>query len=110
LNIYVGNLPRSTNEEEVRKLFTEVGEVAEINLITDRYTGELRGFGFITMPNAEEAKKAIETVNGKELGGRALVVNEAKPKTDRPRGGGGGGGGFNRGGGQRGGGDSRKRW
>jgi len=107
LNIYVGNLPRSTNEEEVRGLFTEHGTVADVKLIKDRYTDELRGFGFVEMPEKTEALKAITEVNGKELGGRSLVVNEAKPRENR-------GGGFRRnGGGSRGGGGGggqRNRW
>jgi len=93
LNIYVGNLPRSTTEVAVRDLFEECGQVDEVKLITDRYTGELRGFGFITMPNKDEALKAIQEINGKELEGRTLVVNEAKPRGERSGGGGHRGGG-----------------
>ena len=95
LNIYVGNLPRNTNEDEVSAMFSEHGKVAETKLIKDQYTNELRGFGFIEMPEKEEALQAIQNVNGKELNGRVLVVNEAKPRENR-------GGGFRRkGGGQR---------
>lgn len=91
MNIYVGNLPRTTTEGEVRKLFEAHGEVEEIKLIKDHHTGELRGFGFIQMPSKEEAEAAIEKVNGTELDGRTLVVNQARPRRDRgPRGGGGG--------------------
>ncbi|MBD3384650.1 RNA-binding protein [candidate division KSB1 bacterium] len=99
MNIYIGNLPKSTDEETVRKLFEEHGEVSEIKLIKDQYTNELRGFGFVTMPSQEEAKKAIEEINETELGGRQVIVNEARPKKDRSqgrRGGGGGRGGSNR--------------
>ncbi|MGC9363180.1 MAG: RNA recognition motif domain-containing protein [Fidelibacterota bacterium] len=103
MNIYVGNLPRSTSEDEVRNLFTEYGNVAEVNLIKDRYTDELRGFGFIEMPEKSEALKAIQEVNGKELDGRVLVVNEAKPRENR------GSGPHRSGGGNRGGGN-RNRW
>lgn len=110
MNIYVGNLPRSTSEEEVRGMFAEHGTVTDVKLIKDQYTSELRGFGFIEMPEKTEALKAIAEVNGKELSGRSLVVNEAKPRENRGggfrRNGGGGssGGGSNRGGGQ------TKRW
>jgi len=105
----VGNLPRSTTEEEVRGLFTEYGTVTDVKLIKDQYTSELRGFGFIEMPEKTEALKAIQEVNGKELSGRSLVVNEAKPRENRGggfrrNGGGGSGGGSSRGGGQ------TKRW
>ena len=103
MNIYVGNLPRSTNEDEVRALFADYGTVADVKLIKDRYTNELRGFGFIEMPEKEEALKAIQEVNGKELSGRSLVVNEAKPRENR-----GGGGRRNDGGGR--GGGQRNRW
>ncbi|HCL00332.1 MAG TPA: RNA-binding protein [Candidatus Marinimicrobia bacterium] len=100
MNIYVGNLPRSTNEDEVRGLFAGYGTVADVKLIKDQYTSELRGFGFIEMPEKTEAMKAIQEVNGKELGGRSLVVNEAKPRENRS-------GGFHKSGG---GGGQRNRW
>jgi RNA recognition motif-containing protein len=99
LNIYIGNLPKSTDEETVRKLFEEHGEVTEIKLIKDQYTNELRGFGFVTMPSQEEAKKAIQKINETELEGRQVIVNEARPKKERSqgrRGGGGGRGGSHR--------------
>lgn len=96
MNIYVGNLPKTTNEETVRKLFEEYGEVTEIKLLKDQYSGELRGFGFVTMPSKADAEKAIQEVNDTELEGRTLIVNEASPRKDRSgsrkRGGGGGGG------------------
>jgi RNA recognition motif-containing protein len=95
-NLYVGNLPHSTTEAELRNVFQPYGEVEKVSIVTDRETGRARGFGFVEMTNAEEAEKAIAALNGSELGGRALTINEAKPKTDRPRGGGGqrfGGGG-----------------
>ena len=96
MNIYVGNLPKATNEEAVKELFAEYGEVTEVKLIKDQYTGELRGFGFITMPSKADAQKAMQEINGKELEGRTLVVNEARPRGDRSGGGRqrGGGGGF----------------
>ena len=94
MNIYVGNLPKTTTEEAVRKVFEEYGEVAEVKLIKDQYTGELRGFGFIEMPAKADAQKAIQEVDGTELEGHTLIVNEARPRRnssgDRSRGGGGG--------------------
>jgi cold-inducible RNA-binding protein len=102
-NLYVGNLPHSTTEAELRNLFQAHGEVEKVSMVTDRETGRSRGFAFVEMTNAGEAEKAIAALNGTELGGRALKINEAKPKTDAPRGGGqrfgGGGGGGRQGGG-----------
>ena len=98
-NLYVGNLPHSTTETELRDLFGAHGAVEKITLVTDRDTGRSRGFGFVEMSNASEADKAIATLNGTDLGGRTLTINEAKPKAERPRGGGhrfGGGGGGGR--------------
>ena len=99
-NLYVGNLPHSTTETELRNLFEAHGAVEKITLVTDRETGRSRGFGFVEMANASEADKAIATLNGTDLGGRTLTINEAKPKTERPRGGGGGGRRFGGGGGR----------
>jgi cold-inducible RNA-binding protein len=99
-NLYVGNLPHSTTEAELRTVFQAHGDVEKVNIVTDRETGRSRGFAFVEMTNAGEAEKAIAALNGTELGGRALKINEAKPKTDRPRTGGGqrfGGGGGGRG-------------
>jgi RNA recognition motif-containing protein len=98
-NLYVGNLSHSTTEAELRSVFQAHGEVEKVSIVTDRETGRARGFGFVEMTNAGEAEKAIAALNGTELGGRALTINEAKPKTDRPRGGGGGAGGQRFGGG-----------
>ena len=98
-NLYVGNLPHSTSEAELRNLFETHGAVDKVTLVTDRDTGRSRGFGFVEMANASEADKAMAALNGTALGGRPLTINEAKPKTDRPRGGGrgfGGGGGRGR--------------
>jgi cold-inducible RNA-binding protein len=95
-NVYVGNLPHSTSESELRNLFQPHGDIDRVSMVTDRDTGRSRGFAFVEMTNSEEAEKAIAALNGSDLGGRTLIVNEAKPKTDRPRGGGGqrfGGGG-----------------
>jgi RNA recognition motif-containing protein len=94
-NLYVGNLPHSATEADLRKIFEEHGAVEKITLVTDRDTGRSRGFGFVEMTNASEADKAIAALNGADLAGRSLTINEAKPKSERPRGGGhrfGGGG------------------
>ncbi|MHC4575424.1 MAG: RNA recognition motif domain-containing protein [Planctomycetota bacterium] len=101
MNIYVGNLPRETTEDELRQSFEEFGQVTEVRLIMDKFSGESRGFGFVEMPSKHEAEKAIDEMNGKELMGRVLNVNEARPKADRGGGGrrGGFGGGRGRGGG-----------
>lgn len=98
-NLYVGNLPHSTTESELRTLFQAHGDIEKVSIVTDRETGRARGFAFVEMTNAGEADKAIAALNGTELGGRTLTINEAKPKADRPRGGGGGGGGRRFGGG-----------
>ena len=106
--LYVGNLSFDITEGELRQTFAAFGNVASCNLIMDRMTDRPRGFAFVEMSSADEATKAINELNGKELGGRALVVNEAKPREDRPRGGGGGFGGGN--GGGYGGGGRRNRY
>lgn len=93
MNIYVGNLPFKTTEADLRQAFEAFGSVAAVNVIMDRETGRSRGFGFVEMPNAEEGKKAIESINGMSFGGRNLTVNEARPRE--------GGAGAPRGGGQR---------
>jgi len=82
MNIYVGNLSFSTREEEISALFTNIGEVDSTRIITDRDTGRSKGFGFVEMSNSEQAKDAIDKLNGTELDGRNLTVNEAKPKTN----------------------------
>lgn len=82
MKIYVGNLSYSTTEDSLRSAFAEFGAVEEVAVITDRDTGRPRGFGFVTMTNDEEAKAAIEALNEKELDGRALRVNEARPRRD----------------------------
>jgi len=87
-NVYVGNLPHSTSESELRNLFQPHGDIERVSMVTDRDTGRSRGFAFDEMTNSEEAEKAIATLNGSDLGGRTLIVDEAKPKIDRPRGGG----------------------
>ena len=91
MNIYVGNFPKSTSVDAVRKLFEEHGEVQEINLLKDQYSDELRGFGFINMPSKEAGLKAIQEINSSEFEGRNLIVNEARPKKSNRSGGSGGG-------------------
>ena len=93
MNIYVGNLSRDVAESDLKEAFQPFGEVQTASIIKDKFTGESRGFGFVEMPNKEEADKAIADMNGKDLKGRNLTVNEARPRTDRPRSGGGFGGG-----------------
>lgn len=121
MNIYVGNLPFSTNEDELRKTFGEFGEVTSAAVIKDQFTGQSRGFGFVEMPNKDEAEAAINGLNGKDFKGRPLKVNEARPREERrgPGGPGGGGGGGQRrgpggpgggGGDRRGGGGQRRDW
>ncbi len=89
--IYVGNLPFSAREEDIRQLFAQYGEVVSVVLPTDRETGRPRGFGFVEM-SGDDAPKAIDALNGKDFGGRMLNVNQAREREERPRGGGGGGG------------------
>ncbi len=95
MKLYVGNLSFSTTEEALQDEFSAHGQVEEVAVITDRDTGRPRGFAFVTMSNDEEARAAIESMNGRELDGRTITVNEAKPKTNAgggrggPRGGGG---------------------
>ncbi len=102
-NIFVGNLSFGATEDAVRSMFEEYGTVDRVNVVTDRDTGRARGFGFVEMSVAAEADAAIAALNGRELDGRALNVNEARPKEDRA----GGGGGYRGGGG---GGRQNKRW
>jgi cold-inducible RNA-binding protein len=100
--LYVGNLSFRTTSEDLREAFAQAGNVESASVIEDRETGRSRGFGFVEMATPEEAAAAIELLNGKDLGGRNLTVNEAKPKTDRGGGGGRGGsrGGYGGGGGR----------
>jgi RNA recognition motif-containing protein len=84
MNIYVGNLAYSTTEDELAELFREFGEVQRANLIIDRMTGQSKGFGFVEMADDNAAETAIRELNGKSVKGRALKVNEAKPRADRP--------------------------
>ncbi len=111
--IYVGGLPYSATEEDLENLFASIGNVKEATIVTDRYTGQAKGFGFVEMESDSDAESAINSLNGTQMGGRTLTVNEAKPREDRPKGGGYGGGGYgggrggNSGGGGYGGGGGR---
>ena len=99
-NIFVGNLSFSTTEQDIRSLFEAHGSVDRVNIVTDRDTGQPRGFAFVEMTNDAEGERAIDAINGQELGGRALNVNEARPKSEGGgRGFGGGGRGYSGGGG-----------
>ena len=108
MNIYVGNLPFEATEGDLKATFSNYGEVSTARIITDRETGRSRGFGFVEMPNSSEAEAAIQSLNGKDLKGRALTVNEAKPREQS----GGRGGRFDGGGGRSGGqgGGYDRRW
>jgi RNA recognition motif-containing protein len=94
--IFVGNLSFRTTEEELRSLFAAHGTVESVSIVTDRDTGQPKGFGFVEMADDREAERAIAALNGRDLDGRGLNVNEARPKTDRGFGGGNRGGGFGR--------------
>ena len=89
-NIFVGNLSFTATEDGVRSMFEAYGAVERVSIVTDRDTGQPKGFGFVEMTNDSEAEKAISALNGTELNGRALTINEARPKTERSGGGGGG--------------------
>jgi len=101
-NIFVGNLSFNTNEDELRQLFESYGQVDRVSIMTDRDTGRSRGFGFVEMASNEDGEKAITALNGSQVGGRTINVNEARPKTERSGGGGGGYGGGGGGGRDRG--------
>jgi RNA recognition motif-containing protein len=94
MNIYVGNLPREATEDDLRLAFEAFGQVSTATVIKDKFSGESRGFGFVEMPSKNEAETAISEMDGKDLKGRSIKVNEARPRADR----GGGGGGDRRGG------------
>ena len=96
--LFVGNLPYSISEDQLRELFSQHGQVTSVSIITDRETGRSKGFAFIDMPNDDEAQKAIDAVNGSSVDDRKVVVNEAKPREERPRSDfrSGGGGGYDR--------------
>ncbi len=86
MNIYIGNLSFNATEEELKKLFSEHGDVSSANIIKDKYTGKPKGFAFVEMANQSEAESAIQALNGKTVDGRNIKVNQAKPKSDRPEG------------------------
>ena len=104
MKLYVGNLSFQTSSDDLQQLFAQAGTVESASVVEDRDTGRSRGFGFVEMSSKEEGEAAIAQFNGKELGGRNLNVNEAKPREDRGRNGGGGRGGYG------GGGNREKRW
>jgi len=120
MNIYVGNLPFNANDTDLRDAFAAFGAVDSARVVVDKFTGQAKGFGFVEMPNNEEAKAAISGLDGKDFGGRALRVNESQPKEQRSGGGGGyggggggrsgGGGGYGGGGGRSSGGGGGNRW
>ncbi len=89
--LFVGNLPYQTIEQDIQDLFAQAGNVTSVNLMFDKFTGKSRGFAFVELATAEEANKAVEMFNGKDMQGRALTVNIARPREERPRTGGGGG-------------------
>ncbi len=99
MNIYVGNISYQASDDDLLEVFEAIGSVDSASIIFDRYSGRSKGFGFVEMPNDQEATRAIEELDGKELLGRPLKVNQARPREDRPRrSGGGGGGGYGGGG------------
>ena len=106
MNIFVGNLSKEVTDDDLQSLFSEYGTVRSVKVIKDMFSGESKGFGFVEMPGQAEAQKAISELNTKDLKGKKITVNEARPRSDNRRGGGGGGGrGGHRGGGSGGGGN-----
>ena len=99
MNIYVGNLPFDVSEDDLQQTFAEFGTVDTVSIIKDKFSGRSKGFAFVEMGQQAEAQAAIDALNGKDMKGRALTVNEARPRTDRPAGGGRSGGRGGRGGG-----------
>jgi RNA recognition motif-containing protein len=114
MNIYVGNLSKDVTDDDLQGLFSEFGQIKSAKVIRDLFSGESKGFGFVEMPGVSEAQKAINELNTKEVKGKKIVVNEARPKTENRRSGGGGRGGSSRGGGRGGnrggGGGGRRGW
>ncbi|MBI5020730.1 MAG: RNA-binding protein [Ignavibacteriales bacterium] len=114
MNLFVGNLSHGVSEDDLRAEFQAFGEIKSIQIIKDKFSGESKGFGFVEMPKKEEAEAAMKALNSKPLDGKAIVVNEARPREERGGGGGrrggGGRGGFGGGGGRRGGGGGGRRF
>jgi RNA recognition motif-containing protein len=110
MNIFVGNLSKEVTDDDLQTLFSEYGTVRSVKVIKDMFSGESKGFGFVEMPGQAEAQKAISELNTKDLKGKKITVNEARPRNDSRRGGGGGRGGHRGGGGNRGGGGGRRSW
>ena len=112
MNIFIGNLSKDVTEEDLESLFSEYGTVRNVKVIKDLFSGESKGFGFLEMPGTAEAQKAMEELNTRELKGKKIAVNEARPRNEKRRPGGGGGRGGNRGGNRSGGGNrgGRRGW
>jgi RNA recognition motif-containing protein len=116
MNIFVGNLSKDVTDDDLQGLFSEYGQIKSVKVIRDIFSGESKGFGFVEMPGLSEAQKAINELNAKDVKGKKIVVNEARPKNDNRRSGGGGRGGSHRGGGggrggsRGGGGGGRRGW
>lgn len=108
--LYVGNLSFHTTEDQLQQLFASYGQIDSVKIVTDRDTGQSRGFAFVEIADDAAAQKAIDELNGRDIDGRNLTVNEARPREERPRGGGRGGFGGGRGGNRGGGGGGRGRW
>jgi len=92
MNIYVGNLAYDVLEDELRKSFETFGQIESVNIVKDKYSGESKGFGFVEMSSVDDAQSAMDALNGKELKGQKIIVNEARPRPNKSRGGGRGGG------------------
>lgn len=94
MNLFIGNLPYDMEEDELRELFEEYGEISSVKIITDRDSGKSKGFGFVDMPDDQQAKKALDELDGAEIDGRSISVKKAEERKDRPKGGGGFRGGY----------------
>ncbi|MCI0494037.1 MAG: RNA-binding protein [bacterium] len=110
MNIYIGNLSQEVTDDDLRQAFESFGNITSAKVIKDRFSGESRGFGFIEMPDKQEAMTAMESLNGAELKGKKIMVSEAKPRAEKRRGGSGGGGGRRRSGGGGSGSGGGNRW
>jgi RNA recognition motif-containing protein len=110
MNIYIGNLSQEVTDDDLRQAFESLGNITSAKVIRDRFSGESRGFGFIEMPDKQEAMAAMESLNGSDLKGKKIMISEAKPRADKRRGGSGGGGGRRRSGGGGSGSGGGNRW